>query len=52
MKALVKEIGRVWKVLTKDLSLSQRLIAFNPKKSPTALRDRDHLPQFEPDEVT
>lgn len=52
MRALVKEIGRFWKLLTEELGLSQRLIAFNPKKSPTALRDRQHLPQFEPDEET
>ncbi|MCL4303129.1 MAG: hypothetical protein KJ077_46015 [Anaerolineae bacterium] len=52
MKALTKEIGRVWKLLTEELALSARLIAFNPKKSPTALRDREHLPQFDEDEET
>lgn len=52
MKALVKEISRIWKILTEEMGLSQRLIAYNPKKSPTALRDRQHLPQFEPDEAT
>ncbi len=52
MQALVKEISRVWKVLTEELMLSQRLIQFNPKKSPTALRDKDHLPTFEADEET
>jgi hypothetical protein len=52
MKALVKEIGKIWKILTEEMGLSQRLIAYNPKKSPTALRDRQHLPQFEPGEET
>jgi hypothetical protein len=52
MRALVKEIGRIWKILTEELLLSARLIVYNPKKSPTALRDRDHLPHFEPDEET
>lgn len=50
MTALVKEISQVWKILTKELGLSQRLIAFNPKKSATALRDRDHQPQYNEDE--
>jgi hypothetical protein len=50
MSELVREIGQVWKVLTRQLGLSQRLIAFNPKKSPTAFRDKDHLPQYGEDE--
>lgn len=52
MKALTKEIGRIWKLLTEEIGLSQRLITYNPKKSPTALRDRGHLPHFEPAEET
>ncbi|MCK6625542.1 MAG: hypothetical protein L6R45_10250 [Anaerolineae bacterium] len=52
MKALTKEIRRIWKILTEELTVSTRLIDYNPKKSPTALRDRDHLPSFEPDEET
>ncbi|MBE7553163.1 MAG: hypothetical protein HS126_19000 [Anaerolineales bacterium] len=52
MKALVKEIGRIWKILTDEGLVSTRLIAFNPKKSPAALRDRDHLPEFSQAEPT
>lgn len=52
MKALTKEIRRIWKILTEELAVSTRLIDYNPKKSPTALRDRDHLPAFGEDEET
>ncbi|MCQ3979453.1 MAG: hypothetical protein DPW09_39045, partial [Anaerolineae bacterium] len=52
MKSLTKEIRRIWKILTEELVVSTRLIDYNPKKSLTALRDRDHLPSFEPDEET
>ncbi|MBE7474309.1 MAG: hypothetical protein HS114_34700 [Anaerolineales bacterium] len=52
MKALTKEVRRIWKILTEELLVSTRLIDYNPKKSPTALRDRDHLPAFAEDEET
>lgn len=50
MTKLVEEIGRFWKVLTKKMGLSQRVIQYNPKKNAMALRDKQHRPQYGEDE--